>query len=116
MAGSTLHASKHCVPPDLGLAIAQAGLADTRAWVAYMGPQWCGEAGDAEQALEHSLQASRYLLSGKDDCVRRAAKVGELGHTCIRPTGTDQGHYSVAGRTSRGCRGHASSRSAGQRM
>ncbi|KAK9796643.1 hypothetical protein WJX73_007169 [Symbiochloris irregularis] len=52
----------------------QAGVADMRAWVAYMGPQLCGDAADADQALEHSLQASRYLLSGKDECVRRAAK------------------------------------------
>lgn len=53
----------------------QAGLADIRAWVAYMGPQWCGEATDVDQALEHSSQAARYMLTGKDDCVRRASKV-----------------------------------------
>lgn len=40
-----------------------------------MGPQWCGEGTDIERALEHSNQAVRYLISGKDDCVRKACKV-----------------------------------------
>ena len=43
--------------------------------MAYMGPQWCGEAAEAEQALEHSSQAVRYLLTGKEECVRKAVKV-----------------------------------------
>ncbi len=54
----------------------QSGLADIRAWVSYMGVGWCGEVADAEAALEHSSQAVRYLLVGKDDCVRKATKVG----------------------------------------
>ena len=53
----------------------QSGLADIRAWVSYMGVSWCGEVADAEAALEHSSQAVRYLLVGKDDCVRKATKV-----------------------------------------
>ncbi|EIE22795.1 hypothetical protein COCSUDRAFT_47698 [Coccomyxa subellipsoidea C-169] len=52
----------------------QSGLADIRAWVSYMGAAWCGEVADAEAALEHSSQAVRYLLVGKDDCVRKATK------------------------------------------
>lgn len=40
-----------------------------------MGAAWCGEVADAEAALEHSSQAVRYLLVGKDDCVRKATKV-----------------------------------------
>ncbi|KAK9829628.1 hypothetical protein WJX72_006968 [[Myrmecia] bisecta] len=52
----------------------QAGLADVKAWVAYMGSLWCGEVAEAERALEHSGQAVRYLLGGKDDCVRKATK------------------------------------------
>ncbi|KAK9842297.1 hypothetical protein WJX81_005127 [Elliptochloris bilobata] len=54
--------------------ILQSGLADIRAWVAYMGAAWCGEAAEAEAALAHSSQAVRYLLTGKDDCVRKATK------------------------------------------
>ena len=53
---------------------AQSGLADIRAWVAYMGAAWCGEVAEAEAALAHSSQAVRYLLTGKDDCVRKATK------------------------------------------
>jgi len=53
---------------------AQSGLADIRAWVAYMGAAWCGEAAEADAALAHSSQAARYLLTGKDDCVRKATK------------------------------------------
>jgi len=55
--------------------VSQSGLADIRAWVSYMGVSWCGEVADAEAALEHSSQAVRYLLVGKDDCVRKATKV-----------------------------------------
>ena len=54
----------------------QSGLADIKGWAAYMGSSWCGEPSDTERALEHSHQAVRYLLSGKDDCVRKATKVG----------------------------------------
>ena len=56
----------------------QAGLADIKGWGQYMGPQWCGEGSDIERALEHSNQAVRYLISGKDDCVRKACKVTSL--------------------------------------
>lgn len=59
----------------MGCGVRQSGLADVRAWVSYMGPAWCGELVDAEVALEHSSQAVRYLLVGKDDCVRKATKV-----------------------------------------
>ncbi len=53
----------------------QSGLSDIKGWAAYMGSNWCGEPSDTERALEHSHQAVRYLLSGKDDCVRKATKV-----------------------------------------
>ena len=56
----------------------QSGLADIFAWVAYMGVGWCGEVEDARAALEHSAQATRYLLVGKDDCVRKATKARPL--------------------------------------
>lgn len=55
----------------------QAGLADIKGWGQYMGAQWCGEGTDIERALEHSNQAVRYLISGKDDCVRKACKVNQ---------------------------------------
>jgi hypothetical protein len=56
----------------------QAGLADIKGWGQYMGAQWCGDGTDIERALEHSNQAVRYLISGKDDCVRKACKVSSL--------------------------------------
>lgn len=86
----------------------QSGLADIRAWVSYMGAAWCGEVADAEAALEHSSQAVRYLLVGKDDCVRKATKVcacvlvhsafphpGSLHPTWTR-TAASSAHHSVA--------------------
>ena len=60
----------------------QAGLADIKGWGQYMGAQWCGEGTDIERALEHSNQAVRYLISGKDDCVRKACKVTPKLHYC----------------------------------
>lgn len=53
----------------------QAGLADVRAWATYCGPQWAGEASEIALALEHVEQAITYLLTGKDECVRKATKV-----------------------------------------
>ncbi len=63
------------VPVIKQVAVLQAGLADIKGWGQYMGAQWCGEGTDIERALEHSNQAVRYLISGKDDCVRKACKV-----------------------------------------
>ena len=65
----------------------QAGLADIKGWAQYMGPQWCGEGTDIERALEHSNQAVRYLISGKDDCVRKACKVSLVANCppCLLP-------------------------------
>ena len=60
----------------------QSGLLDIKGWAAYMGSSWCGEPSDTERALEHSHQAVRYLLSGKDDCVRKATKVRAM-HTAL---------------------------------
>ena len=75
----------------------QSGLADIRAWVSYMGVGWCGEVADAEAALEHSSQAVRYLLVGKDDCVRKATKVGFLDAGVLRLK--DLGHrFDLPGR------------------
>ncbi len=34
----------------------------------------CGDATDVDRAFDHVNQAVRYLLVGKDDCVRKAAK------------------------------------------
>ena len=51
-----------------------------RFWVEYMGPVWCGAVEDAEQALEHSTQAVRYVLQGKNDCLRSAAQVSTRDH------------------------------------
>ena len=67
---------------DAGPVVAQSGLADIRAWVAYMGAAWCGEVAEAEAALAHSSQAVRYLLTGKDDCVRKATKA--CPRLCLR--------------------------------
>ena len=50
-----------------------------------MGVGWCGEVADAESALEHSTQAVRYLLVGKDDCVRKATKVHCTLHCSSQP-------------------------------
>ena len=65
-------------------ALLQSGLLDIKGWAAYMGSNWCGEPSDTERALEHSHQAVRYLLSGKDDCVRKATKVRTVFMSLIR--------------------------------
>jgi hypothetical protein len=39
-----------------------------------VGPEWAGDPADAAAALARSGQAAAYLLHGKADCVRRAAK------------------------------------------
>lgn len=79
------------------LLLHQSGLADIRAWVSYMGVGWCGEVADAEAALEHSSQAVRYLLVGKDDCVRKATKVGATPNTSFlhRSQQTHTSAYAV---------------------
>ena len=61
-----------------------------------MGVGWCGEVADARAALEHAGQAVRYLLAGKDDCVRKATKA-----RCSPPS--PSGNYS-------GPKAHLSSR------
>ena len=48
-----------------------------------MGVGWCGDVADAEAALQHTGQAVRYLLVGKDDCVRKATKVRTLLETPV---------------------------------
>lgn len=40
----------------------QAGLAELRGWVAYVGGEWCCSAEDAETAIERVTQAARFLL------------------------------------------------------
>ncbi len=47
-----------------------------------MGVGWCGEVEDARAALEHAGQAARYLLVGKDDCVRKATKARRAPLSC----------------------------------
>ena len=47
--------------------------------MAYQGVALCGEVADAERALAHSSQAVKYLLGGKDDCVRKASKGFDIG-------------------------------------
>ena len=61
---------RHAIQPPHVQAL-QNGLNDLRAWFGYMG---CGDAADVDRAFEHVGQAVRYLLVGKDDCVRKAAK------------------------------------------
>lgn len=50
----------------------------------------CGDATDVDRAFEHVNQAVRYLLVGKDDCVRKAAKgfdvMGDLRRMCPKLT------------------------------
>ena len=75
----------------------QAGLADIKGWGQYMGPQWCGEGTDIERALEHSNQAVRYLISGKDDCVRKACKVQSSLASPAHPAGVYCGRWWVWG-------------------
>ncbi|PSC74954.1 Myosin-J heavy chain isoform A [Micractinium conductrix] len=50
----------------------QAGLAELRAWVAYAADEGCCGDEEAEGAIERISQAARYLVQGKEDCVRKA--------------------------------------------
>ena len=61
-----------------------------------MGVGWCGEVADAEAALEHSTQAVRYLLVGKDDCVRKATKVRPALHCSPEPLSPGLSRESAA--------------------
>ena len=45
----------------------------------YMGSQWCGTPEDAVHAMDHTCQAINFLLTGKDDCARKASRVSPLG-------------------------------------
>jgi hypothetical protein len=56
----------------------QRGVADIQALMAYMGHQWCGTPEDTRGALDHTVQAMAYLLTGKNDCVKKASKVSRL--------------------------------------
>ena len=79
-----VHLSSGCLKPwtteseHSSVSLAQSGIADIQSWVAYMGPLWCGEPSETQTALEHTLQAISYLLIGKDECVRKAAKVSAV--------------------------------------
>ncbi|KAL6770143.1 hypothetical protein ACKKBG_A33770 [Auxenochlorella protothecoides x Auxenochlorella symbiontica] len=63
-----------------------AGLAELRGWAAYLGPEWCPGRETAAAALERVAQAARYLVQGKDDCVRKAHRgvpiLADLGRLC----------------------------------
>ena len=48
------------LPPPLQAL--QAGLAELRGWVAYVGGEWCCGAEEAESAIERTTQAARYLV------------------------------------------------------
>ena len=53
----------HLLLPLLPLLQAlQAGLAELRGWVAYVGGEWCCGAEEAESAIERTTQAARYLV------------------------------------------------------
>jgi myosin-5 len=49
----------------------QAGLAELRGWVAYVGGECCSSE-EADVAIERITQAARFLVQGKDDCMRKA--------------------------------------------
>lgn len=63
-----------------------AGLAELHGWAAYIGTEWCGGPELVGQALERVAQAARYLVQGKDDCVRKAHRgvplLPDLGKLC----------------------------------
>jgi myosin-5 len=64
----------------------QTGLAALQGWAAYAGPEWCCTPDEAARATERVSQAARYLVQGKDDCVRKALKgvdlLPDLGRLC----------------------------------
>ncbi|KAI7836877.1 hypothetical protein COHA_009277 [Chlorella ohadii] len=88
----------------------QAGLAELRGWVAYVGGEWCCGPEEAEAAIERVTQAARFLVQrhmpaylhpawpnpsiahllfhcqGKDDCIRKAYRgvdiVADLARSC----------------------------------
>lgn len=51
-----------------------AGLAELMNWVGYMGAEVCGEVSETEKALDRVAQAARYIVQGKEDCMRKAMK------------------------------------------
>ncbi|KAL4420012.1 hypothetical protein ABPG75_007110 [Micractinium tetrahymenae] len=63
-----------------------AGLAELRDWVAYEDKEAVCGPDEAEAALERITQAARYLVQGKDDCVRKAYRgvdiAADLMRTC----------------------------------
>jgi len=50
------------------------GVAALRETASFVGAEWCCSSEDAAVALERSSQAARFLVQGKDDCVRKALK------------------------------------------
>lgn len=68
--------------PHPSLQALQAGLAELRGWVAYVGGEWCCGPEEAEAAIERVTQAARFLVqvrdAGKHACVEWAAELGTL--------------------------------------
>ncbi len=61
----------HPTPPQA----LQAGLAELRGWVAYVGGEWCCGPEEAEAAIERVTQAARFLVQ-----VRAAVACGQPSH------------------------------------
>ncbi|KAL4419268.1 hypothetical protein ABPG77_004826 [Micractinium sp. CCAP 211/92] len=63
-----------------------AGLAELHDWVDYEDREWVCRPEEAEAALERITQAARYLVQGKEDCVRKAQRgvdiAADLMRTC----------------------------------
>jgi hypothetical protein len=61
----------------------QAGLAMVREWVTYhkwvVRSDWCCTPEEAERCIDRVTQAARYIVQGKEDCLRKAMKVGTCG-------------------------------------
>jgi len=60
------------------------GLAALRELPAFVGAEWSCSREEAALALERSLQASRFLVQGKDDCVRKALKGMDVSRDLLR--------------------------------
>ena len=52
----------------------QTGLTALQDVRSFVGAEWACDGNEAGRALERSLQASRYLVQGKDDCARKALR------------------------------------------
>lgn len=62
------------------------GLAAVQEWAKNMDKEWCCTTEEVHKAMERVTQASRYLVQGKEDCVRKAHRgvdiLQDLGRLC----------------------------------